>query len=316
MENAGPAMAQDPNQIQSMLAAIQSVSNPEQTPEPAQAEAPAEPAAAAPAPAEAAPAAEPPAQEPPVGILAKDGKNVLPYDVLARERERSAQLEAKIQELQSATQQAQAGQVPDMPDISKLEGEYPAELLAPLKAMQQVLANLNQSNQQLQQDLQQRQQERDQAQQEAQAIQYQQAVEQAPLLKQLEQVKGPWYEHAKAVSDSMLKDPNYANKNDPAAHFKDVESRVREDFNKSNALFAPPPNPAPAQVQPAAATQKPLPPKVAPAPASLSDISGGTPPAATEAEGFMNMSDVDRIAFMMKAQQTGQLAKVMSRVYR
>lgn len=318
MENAGQAVATDPNQMQSMLAAIQSARG--AGPDAPQAAAPAAEPEPAPA-AVAAPAAEPaaPVQQQPAGILAKDGKNILPFDVLQQARSQITDLQAKIQEMQAATQQAQNGQLPDMPDISKLEGEYPAELLAPLKAMQQTLMTLNNSNQQLQQDLQARQQERDQAQNDAKAIQYQQAVEQAPLLKQLETVKGPWYDHAKAVSDQMLKDPSYANKNDPAAHFKDVESRVKQDFQASNALFnpAPAPSPNPVPAQPAAAA-KPLPPLVAPAPASLSDISGGTPPATSEAEGYLKMNDIDRISMLMGAAKkgAGELGKLMQRTYR
>lgn len=283
----------------------------------------------------AAPAAEPPApaaavpeplaggQQKPDGVLTKDGKHVIPYDVLEQARrdlgrteQENQALKAKLQEFTQAQAQVAAGQPVEIPDISKLKAEYPEELWKPLEAMQTQLVALQSQTVELKADLAQREQER----QDSAIAGYNADVSQVPELAEINKTEGPLKAQAIEISKRLLADPDYKPAN-RAEHFKDVVKELKAAKAAELKLlgFAIPDPAAPAAATPAPPA-RPLPSKdVPPPPASLSDIPGGTAPAATEAEGFANMNDIDAVAMMVNAKQKGGdngLNALLRRTYR
>lgn len=276
----------------------------------------------------------------PEGVLLKDGKTVLPYEKLLEARREAnasrAELkaaQAKLAEFEAAIADANDGGLPEIPDLSALE--VPDELKQPLQAMRAHLVALSKQNKALQTESETRAQENERLQQERAESEYfatlnaktDKGVDQFPILKALETTKGPRYEQAKAISNSLLSDPVYAEKMGTgeltrAQHFADVESGIRDAAIKEAHLFGLVPQAAakPAVVAKPAPTAaaKPLPVVTQPTPGSLSDIPGGAAPATNEAEAFLQQDDFTAVANMAKIKQKNpsQFDAYMSRVYR
>lgn len=292
----------DPDQIAAHLAQQQ-----QQAP----ASASAEPAAAA-EPAKA-PQAEPaPATEParPDGILARDGKHMLPYSVLEEERANRRKAEAQaaevgkqLAEISKALDEAEKGGTPELTDLSALEADYPAELINPLKAMQAQLAKVVDSNQALAAQLAQQVQDKEAQAQDSFQEGYLKDLAQFPLLAKAQQNGGPMFEEGVKISERLVKDENHKPQS-RIDHLKEVDAQLRD-------LYGLPPAPTPEQT-PAQIAARPLPPKVPKAPGSLSDIQGGVPPAASEAEAFVSMDNLRGAALLAKmtpAQQDEYLSR-------
>lgn len=271
---------------------------------------PAEAQAAEPAPKaepEPAPKTEPSTVEPEqaaTGILAKDGKHVIPYEVLAEERRLRKEAQAQIAEFNRLIEEAEGtgGEV-SLPNLAELEGKFPEELIGPLKAVYAKVGSLEQSNRSLTEKLTAKDREVLEHQQEQEHVAYVQDLSGTPLLLKLEQMKGPLYEQAKVVSEGMLADD---------AHIASVTQGGKADLSaarkahnvaleaKMRDLLGMPALPPKSEPKPVAQ------PKALPAleqtaaPESISDLSGGHAPAASEGEGFVNMDAGKSMAFLTK----------------
>lgn len=273
-------------------------------PKPVEAKA-AEPAPKAdPAPA---PKTEPSAVEPEqaaTGILAKDGKHVIPYEVLAEERRLRKEAQAQIAEFNRLIEEAEGtgGEV-SLPNLAELEGKFPEELIGPLKAVYAKVGSLEQSNRSLTEKLSAKDKEVLEQQQEQEHVAYVQDLSETPLLLKLEQMKGPLYEQAKSISDRLLQDE---------AHFASVTQGGKADISTARkahnvvvetelrSLMGMPALPPKSEPKPAA-QPKALPDLAQqPTPESLSEIPGGHAPAASEGEGFVNMDAGKSMAFLTK----------------
>lgn len=270
--------------------------------------------------------AEVPAKEPelkpteePGGVLAKDGKTVIPYHVLAEERRLRKEAQDKLDEFERLVQEAESGDTATLPDLAKLEAEYAEqpELLASIKALYAKVGVLDQSNRKLTKQVEDEQKAKQVQEQELAAGQYFQDLQVAPMLLKLERDKGPLYEQAKAISDRLLQDETHmatvtqSGKADLStarkAHNKVVEAELKGLLGIAAAAEPPPKSETKPAAQP-----KALPVVETKPPESISEIPGGVAPAASEAEGFQNMDPMKSAAFLMKmtpAQQDEWLAR-------
>jgi hypothetical protein len=169
-------------------------------------------------------------QEPEVaGVATRDGKHVIPYAVLERERERARELAAEVERLKAAgaTQEEQQSAIEAVfseeeldelsefaPAIRKLHDAY-TSLAKQVKADTEAKAAAAQR----------------QAQEEAdtQAAQLQAAIDATTLLKQWQAKGGGLWADAVALDKQLLADPGWADK-PMAARFAEVERRIAAEY--------------------------------------------------------------------------------------
>lgn len=268
------------------------------------------------APAAATEPAEPVSAEPtaagteaePQGVLAKNG-HVIPLEVLNEARQRA---DASAREIGSLKERLaayeKAGQVPDMDGLPTDEdlADYPEDLQDSVRQLRDKFLALNGTVQEMQE-------EKAANELEARRNHYAQEIDKFPRLKALEAQGGPRFEQGKAISARLLSDPSYHKST--GEHLADVDRELAAAIEEENRLFGigkieP--------VTPVATGQKPLPAAIPAAPASMSDIQGGVPPALNEADAFVKMNDIDAIAVMGKAKQKGEahFNQLLTRVYR
>lgn len=268
------------------------------------------------------------------GILSKDGKRVIPYHVLEEARHQASAkdsqieaLTAKVAEYDAAISAAEAGEIPEIPDLNGLEGEFPEALVKPMQAMRAHLIALTNQNKTLVEKAAAQDAEVERVTAAAKAAQQTAALEKFPILKSLEENKALMparYEQARSISKQLLSDKDYAASVTQEQHFADVEAKLKEAATQEAKLFGlvPAETKSDAKVEtpakPEAKPAKPLPALKQPAPASLSDLNGGTPPATSEAEAFLQQDDASAISNMVKLKNKSPAAfdAYMSRVYR
>ena len=262
-----------------------------------------EPAKAEPAKAEEAkPEAEKPEGEvKPEGILAKDGKNVIPYSQLESARQRAAAAEAlareQAQELATlrAAKAAPTEQVTDAEmlsdeELSALEADSPT-LAKTLRAQQAAIRNLREIVGNVAQN------QASQAASEAEVVksEIQTAIDANPMLAawQTSEDQTLWNE-ASRIDRALRESPKYANVSF-ADRFKTVVemTRVAMGLPAETPAASAEEAPAPTQEEIKAAAQA----KLAESskgkrPVSLSDVPGGAPPAVDERQKVEDMSPV------------------------
>lgn len=251
---------------------------PTQTATPSETAAVAEPAAPAAAPAPVA-ASQPAAAQPvPDGVLTKDGKQVIPYEVLQQTRDQAnqakaqaaevqAQLEAANRQLAELTARMNAGRSPDQQSEPFNPDDFPKPLVDQLQAMNQQIAELKQA--------------KEQSDAEATRLRLRAAAQEAqphidanPYLRQWQAKGGAVWQEAAKVDNALKADPAWQAK-PLAERFAEVARRVCDTYC---IPYAPQGNPAPTPTptpQPAPAAQA--------GPTSISDIPGGTPMPQTHA---------------------------------
>lgn len=288
----GPAATEEGAQTQDPPGDTAATQAPAPAPAPiaAPAAAPA-PVAAAAAPAPAAESSDPPAAAAPAtdvrveGVLAKDGKHVLPYSALQESRRealtqrgRADELAETNRRLQEQLEAAKAGRPIDgesaisEEELAQVEKDFPqlAPFVKSTRAMQATVAKLTE---------QQRQPAGDKsaeinAQLDAQA-ELDAALAQRPLLSRYAGQGGVVWQRAVEIDRQLLGDQAWASK-PLAERFAETEKLLAAELGIQAPASAPPPPAtapaapaAPARVDPATAT--------AAGPSTLSDITGTAP---------------------------------------
>jgi hypothetical protein len=247
--------------------------------------------------------AKPAAEAKPEGILAKDGKNVIPYSQLesARERAKAAEELARDQaaELERLKAEKTAGQVTAATNVSQLteeelkalEGDSPT-LAKVLRAQQQTIQQLSGAVQTLT--------ERQQNQFEQEVVEVkdeiQKAIDAVPTLAEWQTAEDQSMWKKAASFDRVLRElPEYKD-----VAFEDRFKKVVELTQSALGLESetPPVNeetpvrqaPTQEEIKAAAAAKLKAKPSL---PRSLSDIPGGSPPVADERERVEGMSSTE-----------------------
>jgi hypothetical protein len=293
----------------------------------APAPAPAAAPVAAPAPAESsqAPAAAPAPSEPDRvdGVLAKDGKTVIPYGVLAAAR-RDAQnahqrAEAAEAALAEAQRQAPAAGTSDLADraaanpdsltdaeMAELEQDFPA-LAKPLKLLRSVTEKLQTAAPTPAPAAPAPAPAAPRANGEDEAEQFDLAIASNPLIGQWMTNGGREWERAKAIDRVLMQDPETAGLS-YSDRFAKVQRMVAAEFD------VPLPKPAATPAAPAASPAAPAAPavpaaKAAPLP-SLSDLGGSPPQAADDAINSKTAVDLLASTNGMSEEQLMRMAGV------
>lgn len=219
--------------------------------------------------------------EGPQGILTKDGKHVIPYDVLqrareaeARYRQRAEETERRLQELEAQMQgQTSEQNAEEMGDITE-QIDALGEDFPELKGVTSVLMrNLNA----MQQRLNAYEQERwDQAQQEGhkRSMSIQEAIDNNPVLSDWQANNPEAWETAVLFDKQMRAMPEWQNKSFDERFSKVVEvvKAYRPEFMPKEAPKPEAKVPSVKEVLDAAAKENPK------TPTTLSDLPGGMPP--------------------------------------
>lgn len=259
----------------------------------------AKPAEQAPTAAEAAKAAEVVAEA--QGVLARDGKNVLPYAVLKGTREQNTKLQQQLQELaehnkalqeQLAAQQAgtaapaqtdEAAAVPGMSDdeLAQLTETLPDPLANAIKAL---VMNSRQTQQQLE-ELQGRQQQEDTARKQTLAETVQEAIDAHPDLRawQASEDQTLWT-RAKQFDSILRTDPEWRDKT-MVERFEHVAFLV----SGKTRTPAAPTTPSLAEQAAAAVVRKTA--GAAAVPITHSDLPAGTPAAQSERDRIESLDN-------------------------
>jgi len=242
------------------------------------------------------PKAEPKAEEKPEGILAKDGKNVIPYSQLESARQGKAAAEQRAGELQAEIDRLKAGQakpageadvsVLTEDELNALEADSPT-LARLLRAQQNTIQKLTGTVQSLAEHQQGR------AAEEVAEIksEIQTAIDANPTLASWQTAEDQAMWNKASAFDQVLRGlPEY----------KDVafEDRFKKVVELTHAALgqeveqprAEAPNLTQEQIKAVAAAKLKAKPSL---PRSLSDIPGGAPPVADERERVDQMSSVE-----------------------
>ncbi len=240
--------------------------------------------------------AEPAAK--PEGILAKDGKNVIPYSQLESARQRAAAAEAlaKDQATELATLRAARTQPVATPDAEMLTAEELSALEAESPTLAKTLRAQQASIRSLRNELKgvvQAQRNRAASEVEEVKSEIQTAIDENPTLAAWQTAEDQTLWNEASRMDRMLREsPRYAN-----VSFEDrfamVVALTQQAMNEPNRelVVEEKPTLTPAQIKTAAqaklaAVQK------AKKPVTLSDIPGGAPPAVDERQKVEEMSSV------------------------
>lgn len=241
------------------------------------------------------------AEEPkPEGILAKDGKNLIPYSQLESARTRATQAEALVKEQAAELERLKAEKKPDAvtdvamltdEDLKALEEDSPT-LAKTLRAQQSLIQKLTDTVQAVTE----RQNEQVATEETLVKTEIQTAIDANPTLAawQTSEDQAMWNQ-ASVFDKALRESPKYAN-----VPFADRFAKVVELTQSALGLEA---EAKPAVVEEKAAALKPEEVRAAAAaklaektktakPVSLSQIPGGAPPAVDEKEKVEQMSSV------------------------
>lgn len=242
------------------------------------------------------------------GVLARDGKNVIPYSVLKGERERAARAEqlAKDAEAQIADLKAQlaagnqgatpgdsartTGAAPEAEALSEEELEAIREdfptMYKALKAQQATIAALQTKLQPVEQEREQR--VRTEA--EERAIAVRDAIDATPKLAHIQATDPKLFAAAQRFDTVLREDPDWAGK-PLAERFAHVVTLIETTHGAIEIPGAKPPTaqktPEDLKKEAQAAAAKAAKPAV---PSSLSDFPAGSPPAQDETQALEAMS--------------------------
>ena len=256
------------------------------------------------------------------GVLARDGKNVIPYSVLRGERERAARAEqlAKDAEAQIADLKAQlaagnqgatpgesartTGAAPETEALSEEELEAIREdfptMYKALKAQQSTIAALQTKLQPVEQEREQR--VRTEA--EEREIAVRDAIDATPKLAHIQANDPKLYAAAQRFDTVLRQDPDWAGK-PLAERFAHVVTLLETTHGAIEVPGAKPnatqktPEELKKEAEAAAAKAKPT------VPTSLSDFPAGTPPAQSETDALESLTPLqlgDKFARMTPAQ--------------
>lgn len=278
---------------------------PAETPEPKD-EKPAEPAPGA------ASAAEPESAEQPEGVMAKDGKHIIPFSVLERERHNRIRLEQLAHDQQQIIEQLQSGgkQAAAVSDDAKmLSDEELAELEADLpgvaKAIRAQQATILALQDQVK-SVRSSQEVQEKSAEEARADEEQAAIAASSSLSKLQEqafAESPspeavdrWNRVTGAYA-SLRDDPLFANLTTPELIAK-AEASVNALLGPMEGLEPPPaakpaPQPAKKPEDLSKAAEEKLKASTPAVPQSLSEFPGGTPPAQSSLENIEQASNAD-----------------------
>ena len=268
------------------------------------------PAAEATGESSAAPAAaETKADEAVDGVLTKDGKRVIPYDVLAEARktattnaQRAAELAEANRQLQEQIEALKTGK-PEPTTETTTKGKFSAERIAAAREDFPEMADMMEGQNALIDQLAAMRTAEAPAPRQAQSDEVsatQADIDNLPLLTRWQAKGGPVWATAVALDQQLQEDPVWSTK-PQAERFAEVQRRVAED------LGIPTPSATPA---PPAAQTKPPAPLAAPAP-SISDFNGSSPalPGSAPLDGLAVGQAVDK-AMSMTLEQIQRMVGV------
>lgn len=277
-----------------------------------------EPAAAAPAaPEPAAPAAaptnEPTKEEAPTGVLAKDGKNVIPYEVLQGSRERVERLEqlvadqaTQIRDLQKKPEEVPKAEIKLMSDeeLSAIKEEFPAfgaAFEAQNNAIRALLARSEESAR------------AGEPTEEQIGEMVREAIDGNESLRVWEANDVNRYNKAVDFDAQLRDDPAWQDKTF-AERFEKAVSLTKAYYG--DAVEAPKPAPAPVVQKPedisAAAAAKLK--QDTPTPQSMSQIPGGAAPAQSEAQAVEAMSPEALGSKLIRMNDPDKIAEYIARM--
>lgn len=231
----------------------------------------------------------------PQGVATKDGKHVIPFEVLERERNRAAELERIAQEqaeqIAALMKQAKGGEAAPTPAdgdavilteemLSELDKDVP-ELARLFRAQQAQLKVLGDTVQNLSAERQAREDQSARTTQQA----VQSAIDANLKLAYLQAQDPATWERAVRFDTTLRSDPEWA-----AKSFADRFAKVVELYEATyGAVTFPGQEPAPqvSQADLAKAAEEKLAGRKPAVPTSLSDIPGGVTPAADDVLGAL-----------------------------
>ena len=247
--------------------------------------------------AEEAAKAEPPKEEKPEGILAKDGKNVIPYSQLETARARATAAETLAREQAEEITRLKAEKAKPQDDVAILTDEELDALEADSPTLAKTLRAQQATIQKLSDRLEavvERQETQGATQETEVKTEIQTAIDANPTLATWQAAEDQTLWNEASRFDKVLREsPAYANKSFAERFIKVVEltqsalgiaeapkTEVKEELPKLT----------PEQIKAAAAAKLKGKPS---APVSLSQIPGGAPPAVDEKERIEQMSAVE-----------------------
>lgn len=288
----------DPNTYAALLYGDQAAEGTDPAPQGETVTTPPAPAAEVKTGSDEAPAvADPKADEAVDGVLTKDGKRVIPYDVLAEVRktaltngQRAAELAEANRQLQEQIEALKTGKPADPATPAK--GKYTAERIAQVRDDFPEMAEMMESQNALVDQLAEMRQAAPAPRQvpdEAAAVQAE--IDNLPLLTRWQAKGGPVWASAVALDQQLQEDPVWSDK-PQGERFAEVQRRVAED------LGIPLPTPANTPAAPAPQNKAPAP-IAAPSP-SISDFNGSAPalPGARPLDGLAVGQAVDKAMSM------------------
>lgn len=250
---------------------------------------------------------EPKKEDEELPILARDGKNTLPYGVLAGEREKNAKLAQRVADLEAQLEQSKGK--PDTGATATAKAEPPADDFVVTEAMQQKVDQLKEDwgeeiaetwldNQRLKHDaaqarakldaLESKANQTEQVQRSTQEQQVQEAIDSSPDMALWQsQEDGTMYDRALAVHETLMNtDAEYA-----AMNWKDRMQELPKRTRSMYGIAEPEPEPKQEDSKPPAKTQEEIAAEAKAAaekaeskpPHSMSDLpKGDTPIEKTE----------------------------------
>lgn len=254
----------------------------------------------------------------PEGVLTKDGKHVIPYNVLERERERASRAEQTIKELEARLQQSAAGDPNgaadkgavdiSQDDLDELEQEIPEVA----KVIKHLMGKLNEATGVITQ-LRDEQERTKQVRAQEEADEFEAAINSTSHLKgwrdkafSKEAPDRTMWDRAVKVDSMLREDPEWSDK-----PYSERLAQVEKTVTAMYGMNVAPPKTDKQPDLKTVADEK-LKGKGGDVPTSLSDIPGGNPPAQGYAETLENASTValgQKFLNMTVEQQEAYLAR-------
>lgn len=214
------------------------------------------------------------------GVLTKDGKHVIPYDVLERTRKTAAQEEARARELAQANERLEAElkalkQGAKQEQSQAVAPKFSPARIAELKENFPEVAELMEAQNDLLAQLQAAKTAAPAvAPQQAEAVDIQALIDKRPMLARWQSAGGVLWKEAVALDEQLQRESAWALKS-TAERFAEVERRVAEIAGIPVQAPAPVAQPAAQPVKPAKAIKA----QAAPTP-SITDFNGSAPVVA------------------------------------
>lgn len=275
--------------------------------------------------AEPAPAAKPEGApsgvQEPEGVQAKDGKHVIPYSVLERERDRATRAESTAAALAEEIDRLKAGKPAESAqvtiseeDLAQLDNDLPSVAKA-IRAQMALINSLNGTVNQLQREqgvvAQNQQRSIDDEIEAAISGNHDLSAWRNEAFR--EETPNPlMWNRAVSLDKALREDPEWQNKTF-AERFAQVAETMKSLYGAPAAEVTPARSQQPTQAELKQAADAKLKETPAPVPTSLSDIPGGNPPAQSHLESLENASAValgNRFLSMSPDQMESELARL------